>query len=307
MIRVLTRGSALARAQTKIYINMLKKHRPDLEFKVIPVKVEADTTTGPLEGKRAFVRTLEESLQNGFADFAVHSLKDLSVRPIEGLAIAGCLERYEPRDVFVSHDYSDLASLPTGSLVGTSSHRRAAQLAVRYPSIRVLPCRGNVDTRLEKLNRGEFTGLILAGAGMERLGLSHLISEYISMDVMIPTAGQGVIVAQCRSTDTDMRSLLYTVNHRITSDMVQLERRIVELLGADCTSPLGVYVQFIDEGIAVVSVMLSYEDGDQFIQESRQIEWENPEEMEVQLQLFVKYLLERGAAEILEYHSSLES
>ena len=305
MLRVVTRKSPLAMMQTKMVVKALEDAFPAQTFKILPITTDSDQNFGRLEGKNSFVKELEQALVSGVADFAVHSLKDLSCIDQYGLMVAACLERHEARDVFVSVDYPDLACVPQGSMIGTCSLRRSAQLALHYPHLRPMHCRGNIDTRIEKMKRGDYAGIVLAGAGVERLGLEAYIAEYLPTKIMVPSCAQGVIGVQCRIEDTEIRSMLKMINHEKTAFAVSIERKVVAMLGANCLCPLGVYAIWVGPTQLRLTAMLAYEDGDQAIYHQTDLDSAYLLDLDVALQVFVKELLARGAGDILDYHSSL--
>jgi hydroxymethylbilane synthase len=204
-----------------------------------------DKTLSKVGGKGLFVKELEVAMAEGRADLAVHSLKDVPMELPEGYALAAVLEREDPRDAFVSNDYDSLATLPAGSIVGTSSLRRQALVAARYPQLVIKPLRGNLDTRLGKLDRGDYAAIILAAAGLKRLGLERRIRAYLSPEDSLPAAGQGAmaieIVAGERGDGVDLAALLSPLNHEATFHAVTAERKVSKMFGASCQIPLAAH------------------------------------------------------------------
>ncbi len=240
-----TRPSALARWQTQWVIGALTNLHPNLECeeKVITTQGDKilDKPLPEIGGKGLFTQELEMELLSGAVHCAVHSLKDLPVENPAGLTI-GCIpRRAEVRDALVSRDGYTLATLPEGATVGTSSLRRAAQLLARRPDLRTEPLRGNVDTRVRKALDGQYDAIILAGAGLTRLGLEKHVTEWLSLDVMLPAPGQGALAVQCRADDHETLSLLAALEDPSTRKAVIAERAFLSGLGGGCSVPVAAY------------------------------------------------------------------
>ncbi|MDA0366096.1 MAG: hydroxymethylbilane synthase, partial [Chloroflexi bacterium] len=216
-LRFATRGSRLALAQTELAIAALRGVAPDLESEIVEITTEGDrdrsTPLTVLGGRGVFVVAVEAALLDGRADVAVHSLKDVPSTPVDGLALAGLLERADPRDVLVASSGRRLAELPAGARVGTSSQRRVGLLRALRPDLVIAEIRGNVDTRLRKVADGEYDGTILAAAGLARLGRLDEASQLFDAMEFLPAPGQGVIALQCRADDAPTCALLGTVDH----------------------------------------------------------------------------------------------
>ena len=239
-----TRGSALAVRQTELVAAALRERHPQVEFAIRRIESEGDRNqrdpVSLLGDKGVFVRALEQALLRGGIDLAVHSLKDVpSDVETPGLTLAAFSRREDPRDCVVSREGATLATLSSGARVGTSSLRRRAQLLAIRPDLTVVPIRGNVDTRLRKLRDREYDAIVLAAAGLHRLGLDEAITEYLSVDEMIPDAGQGILAIQARAGDPscDLAACIDDPASRIAA---LAERAAVRALGADCRSPVGV-------------------------------------------------------------------
>jgi hydroxymethylbilane synthase len=204
-----------------------------------------DRTLSKVGGKGLFVKELEVAMHEGRADLAVHSLKDVPMELPDGFELAAVLEREDPRDAFVSSQYASLAELPPGSVVGTSSLRRQALIAARYPQLVIKPLRGNLDTRLGKLDRGDYAAIILAAAGLKRLGLESRIRACLPVEESLPAAGQGAmaieIVSGARADGVDLRALLAPLNHDATARAVAAERKVSRVFGASCQIPLAAH------------------------------------------------------------------
>lgn len=219
-----------------------------------------DRSLSKVGGKGLFVKELEVALEEGRADLAVHSLKDVPMDLPAGFALAGIMEREDPRDAFVSNDYASLADLPAGAVVGTSSLRREASLRARYPHLQVAPLRGNLDTRLGKLDRGEYAAIILAAAGLRRLGLGARIRALIDVDDSLPAAGQGALGIEICSARDDVRACLAPLLHQPTALAVSAERAVSRVLGGSCQVPLAAYGEWRD-GVLSLRAFVSSIDG----------------------------------------------
>ncbi len=211
-----------------------------------------DRSLAAIGGKGLFLKELEHALLDGRADLAVHSLKDVPAEMHPQLCLAANLPRATPWDAFVSRTYKNPDSLPQGAIVGTSSPRRQMQLLYRRPDLRCLPVRGNVQTRLQRLDDGDCHALLLACAGLERLGLADRISAVLQTPDWVPAAAQGVITVQCRRDDQHMLDLLGQLHDADNADLVEAERLVIEHLQGDCHTPLGVYAEALAAGTEVV-------------------------------------------------------
>jgi hydroxymethylbilane synthase len=202
-----------------------------------------DRTLSKVGGKGLFVKELEVAMAEGRADLAVHSLKDVPMELPQGFALAAVLEREDPRDAFVSNDYASLDDLPAGAVVGTSSLRRQSLIAARYPHLVIKPLRGNLDTRLGKLDRGDYAAIILAAAGLKRLGLAQRIRALLEPETSLPAAGQGAMAIEIaeRSDGLDLMRLLAPLNHLATAQAVTAERKVSKVFGGSCQVPLAAY------------------------------------------------------------------
>lgn len=242
-----TRGSALARWQTAWVQAKLQAAWPDLPCELRLFQTSGDKILDkPLPeigGKGLFTEELENALRSGEIDIAVHSLKDLPIDNASGLIVGAIGEREDPRDVLISRQYHTLAQLPRGARVGTSSLRRAAQLLAVRPDLKILSLRGNVDTRLRKAMQGEYDAIVLAAAGVLRLGFSSHIAEYLSLEVMLPAPGQGAVAVQCRSDDQRTLDLLKPIDHAFTRSAVTAERAFLQGLGGGCSAPVAAHAQ----------------------------------------------------------------
>ena len=242
-----TRPSALARWQTQWVISALQEAHPDLvcEEKIITTQGDKvlDKPLPEIGGKGLFTQELESELLSGAVHCAVHSLKDLPVENPEGLTV-GCIPvRAEVRDAWISANAYALDTLPSGSVVGTSSLRRAAQILFARPDVTIASLRGNVDTRLRKAQEGQYDAIILAGAGLTRLGLEERVTQWLPLDVMLPAPGQGALAVQCREDDEETLSLLAALEDVSTRIAVTAERQFLFGLGGGCAVPVAAYAE----------------------------------------------------------------
>jgi hydroxymethylbilane synthase len=223
-----------------------------------------DRTLSKVGGKGLFVKELEVAMAEGRADLAVHSLKDVPMELPEGFALAAVLEREDPRDAFVSNDYASLDELPAGAVVGTSSLRRQSLIAARYPHLVIKPLRGNLDTRLGKLDRGDYAAIILAAAGLIRLGLPQRIRVLLDPASSLPAAGQGAMaieIAERREAGgIDLMALLAPLNHEATAQAVTAERKVSKVFGGSCQVPLAAFAT-VEGGQMHLRAMVATPDG----------------------------------------------
>ena len=222
-----------------------------------------DRALSKVGGKGLFVKELEVAMEDGRADLAVHCLKDLPMDLPEGYSLAAILEREDPRDAFVSNDYASLDALPHGAVVGTSSLRRQSLIAARYPHLTILPLRGNLDTRLGKLDRGDYAAIILAAAGLKRLGLEERIRAVLDPEYSLPAAGQGAMAIEIRSEradGVDLFALLAPLNHQATAQAVTAERKVSKIFGGSCQIPLAAFAT-VDGGQMRLRAMVATPDG----------------------------------------------
>jgi hydroxymethylbilane synthase len=267
-----TRPSKLARWQTQWVIQALKALHPGLvcEEKLITTRGDKilDKPLPEIGGKGLFTQELEAELFSGAVHCAVHSLKDLPVENAVGLTI-GCVPiRADVRDALISKNNFTLATFPSGSVIGTSSLRRAAQILARRPDVRTESLRGNVDTRMRKAFAGQYDAIILAGAGLTRLGLESNVSEWLSLDVMLPAPGQGALAVQCRADDEAALNLLAALEDKATRKAVTAERAFLSGLGGGCSVPIAAYANVEDQVITLSGLVIS-EDGKKAIQVNR--------------------------------------
>lgn len=244
-IRIATRKSALALWQAEFVKASLEKAHPGLKVSLVPMVSRGDklldAPLAKIGGKGLFVKELETALLEDEADIAVHSMKDVPMDFPDGLGLFCICEREDPRDAFVSNTFDSLDALPAGAVVGTSSLRRQAQLLARRPDLKIQFLRGNVNTRLAKLDAGEYDAIILAAAGLIRLGFQNRIRSSISVDDSLPAGGQGAVGIECRTADTEIHALLAPLHHRDTALRVTAERALNKRLNGGCQVPIACY------------------------------------------------------------------
>ncbi|ANC78047.1 hydroxymethylbilane synthase [Fictibacillus phosphorivorans] len=246
-----SRRSKLAITQTNWVIEQLKKSGMPFEFEVKEIVTKGDiildVTLSKVGGKGLFVKEIEQAMLDKEIDIAVHSMKDMPSELPEGLEIGCTPKRVDPRDALISEKYSSLRELPAGAIVGTSSLRRAAQILNRRPDLEIKSIRGNIDTRLNKLKSGEFDAIILAAAGLERMGWStDVVTEYLDIDLCLPAVGQGSLAIECRSEDLEVKELLATLNDAYTFDTVSAERSFLNTLEGGCQVPIAAFATMDD-------------------------------------------------------------
>ncbi len=244
---IATRESALALWQARHVQTELRRLYPGLSVSILGMTTAGDRNLGSslakIGGKGLFIKELEDALAEGRADIAVHSMKDVPMQLPDGYAIAAILERADPRDALVANDFADLAAMPAGACVGTSSLRRECQLRAQFPQLRIEPLRGNVQTRLRKLDEGQYGAIILAAAGLRRLGLADRIKALLTPEQSLPAVGQGALGIECRSDRDDLFELLEPLVHLPTQHCVSAERAFSRTLAGSCNVPIGGFAE----------------------------------------------------------------
>jgi hydroxymethylbilane synthase len=246
-VRIATRKSPLALWQAEYVKRQLLVNHPDLQVELVAMSTRGDKLLdAPLAkvgGKGLFVKELEVAMLEGRADIAVHSMKDVPMEFPEGLALSVICEREDPTDAFVSNQYTDLNQLPEGAIVGSSSLRRQSQIRSKYPHLKIKDLRGNVNTRLNKLDNGDYDALILASAGLIRLDMAHRISSRLDTHLCLPAGGQGAVGIECRSNDLDILALLQPLHHFDTACCVIAERAVNRRLQGGCQVPIACFAE----------------------------------------------------------------
>jgi len=268
-LRIATRKSALALWQAEHVRAALKALNPELEVELVTMSTRGDkildSPLAKVGGKGLFVKELEQAMFDGRADIAVHSMKDMPVELPEGLAIGAVLNREDPRDALVSNQHESLDALPEGAIVGTSSLRRQCQLKARRPDLEIRDLRGNVNTRLDKLDRGDYDAIILAAAGLKRLGFQPRIREELGPEVIMPAIAQGAIGIECRADDDRVKALIDLLADDQTSIRVRAERALNAALEGGCQVPIAGYAE-LDHGVVVLRGLVGRPDGSEIVQ-----------------------------------------
>lgn len=304
-IVIATRASELALWQARFVQNRLVNLYPRLNISLMPMTTQGDrqlqTPLSAIGGKGLFVKELEEAMMAGTADIAVHSMKDVPMDLPPGFAMPAIMEREDPRDAFVSARHRSLAELPAGAQVGTSSLRRASQLRARYPSLMVEPLRGNVGTRLRKLDDGQYAAIILAAAGLKRLGLGARIRCLLSIEESLPAVGQGALGIECLAERNDLLTLLQPLDHTPSALCVRAERAMSRALAGNCQLPLGGYAVLRKDRIALTGFVASA-DGSKVLRADSEGAASDPEAVGADL---ARRLRAQGADAILNLGSAM--
>ena len=299
-IRIATRKSALALWQAEYVKARLEAAHPGLKVSLVPMVSRGDklldAPLAKIGGKGLFVKELETALLENQADIAVHSMKDVPMDFPEGLGLYCICEREDPRDAFVSNTYANLDALPAGSVVGTSSLRRQAQLLARRPDLKIHFLRGNVNTRLAKLDAGDYDAIILAAAGLIRLGFESRIAARIEVTDSLPAGGQGAVGIECRTDDPEIHQLLTVLHHQPTAWRVIAERALNKHLNGGCQVPIACYAELEGDQLWLRG-LVGQPDGGRLLRAEGRAATGEAERLGVQI---AEALLEQGAAEILQ-------
>ncbi|UCB48114.1 MAG: hydroxymethylbilane synthase [Deltaproteobacteria bacterium] len=300
VLRIGTRGSKLALAQSEWVKEKIEGRHPRAQVKLVRIKTTGDkildSPLAKIGGKGLFVKEIEEALLNERIDLAVHSMKDVPAELPKGLILATFPEREDPHDAFVSLECSSLDQLPQGARVGTGSLRRAAQLLHIRPDLELVPLRGNVDTRLRKLEAGEFQAIILAAAGMRRLGFGNRISQRLSTEQILPAIGQGALGLEVRHDDEQTIGLIHFLNDEASEVRVKAERAFLKELEGGCQVPIAAFGRLNGERLDLEG-MVAELDGSRIIRDKIRGERNEAEDLGIRL---ARRLLASGAHEILE-------
>ena len=299
-LTIATRESPLALWQAEYVRAALESAHSDLEVKLLGMTSRGDqlldVPLAKVGGKGLFVKELETALLDGSADIAVHSMKDVPMEVPPGLGLGVICEREDPTDAFVSNSFASLDDLPAGSVVGTSSLRRECQLRARRPDLQVKFLRGNVNTRLRKLDEGEYDAIILASAGLIRLGFAERIAATISVDDSLPAGGQGAVGIELRSDDEQVLELLQPLHHADTAHRVQAERSMNQRLNGGCQVPIAGYAEYLPTGQMRLRGLVGRPDGSEILRAEAQGKAEDATQLGVAV---ADDLLAQGAAAIL--------
>ncbi len=296
---IASRESALAMWQAQHIRDRLRALYPQTEVSILGMTTQGDqildVTLSKIGGKGLFVKELETALEDGRADLAVHSLKDVPMNLPDGFVLAAIGEREDPLDAFVSNHFDNLAALPAGSVVGTSSLRRESQLRARFPHLDIQPLRGNVQTRLRKLDEGQYAAIILAAAGLKRLGLGARIRTVIASEDSLPAVGQGALGIECRADRADVIACLQALHHADSAACVLAERAMSRALGGSCQVPLGGFAQ-VKNGQLYMRGFVASPDGGEMMRAEATGELSQPEALGNQI---ASALRAQGADKIL--------
>ncbi len=298
-ITIATRESRLALWQAHFVKSELERIYPNLRVELLGMTTRGDQildqSLSKIGGKGLFVKELEAAMLSGEADLAVHSLKDVPMTLPDGFDLTCVMAREDARDAFISNDYAQLDALPAGAVVGTSSLRRAAQIQSRFPHLQIASLRGNLDTRLRKLDEGQYAGIILAAAGVKRLGLGERIRSLIDFDDALPAAGQGALGIEILSARSDVAQLLAPLSDAATTLCTQAERAVSRALGGSCQMPLAAHAVMAADGGMFLRAHLSLPDGSKILK--AQAQGAHPESLAAQV---VNDLYLQGAQSILD-------
>jgi porphobilinogen deaminase len=297
-LRIATRKSQLALWQANHIKQMLLAWHPHLTITLIPLSTEGDrrldARLADFGGKGLFVKEIEQALLSDQADIAVHSMKDLPVDFPLGLTLGAICQREDPRDVLIAHDCASLDALPAGARVGTASLRRQCQLRRYRDDLCLIDLRGNVDTRLRKLDEGQLDAIILAAAGIRRLGLTERISGILPENIFIPAVGQGALGIECRTQDNEVMDLIAPLHHTQTAACVLAERAMNAQLGGGCHAPIAAYAHFDEQDILRLTGMVANPFTGEYLED--QVSGDDPHAVGVML---AEKLLAKGAKRIL--------
>ncbi|OUY08987.1 hydroxymethylbilane synthase [Acinetobacter populi] len=301
VLKIATRQSPLALWQAEFIQQQLQQRYPALKVELVKFVTQGDkildTPLAKIGGKGLFVKELEAALLDGRADLAVHSMKDVPMQLPEGLSLAVICEREDPFDAFVSNSYASFDELPQGAIVGTSSLRRRSQLLAKRPDLDIRDLRGNVGTRLSKLDAGQYDAIILASAGLKRLGLGDRIAHRIAPEISLPAVGQGALGLECRNDDQQLLDYIGFLMHAETSACVRAERAFNAYLEGGCQVPIAAFAQLQDNGTLSIEGRVGSTDGEQLLVAIQQGDAEQAEQLGVAL---AQDLLHQGAGELLQ-------
>lgn len=299
ILRIATRTSPLAMWQAEHVARRLRDHHPDLQIEMVGMVTRGDkildSPLSKIGGKGLFVKELELGMLEGSADIAVHSMKDVPMEFPEGLHLPVIMQREDPRDAFVSNHYAHLADLPAGAVVGTSSLRRQMQIRAQYPHLIIKDLRGNVNTRLAKLDNADYDAIILAAAGLIRLNFQARITAYLTTEQSLPAIGQGAIGIECRTNDVRIETLLAPLNHEPTAICVRAERAMNLRLNGGCQIPVAGFAE-LNATTLRMRGLVGAPDGTALYRSERQGQADNPEFLGKQV---AEDLLSQGGDKIL--------
>lgn len=298
-IKIGTRGSKLALAQTNSVVESIRKINPEITVEISVIKTSGDIMQDvsllQIGGQGVFVKEIEEALLSGSIDLAVHSMKDVPGDIPEGLTFAAILPREDARDILVSRGKIKFEFMPKGARIGTGSLRRGAQIKAILPDINIVALRGNIDTRLKKIETENLTGVILAAAGMKRLGYAETITQFLPVELMLPAVGQGALGLQIRKADTELAKILARLNHAPTAVAVTAERSFLRALGGGCRLPIAAYGLIEREHLALEGLVAA-PDGTSVIRDKV---WGTLSEAEELGKKLADMIMEKGGKKLL--------
>jgi hydroxymethylbilane synthase len=299
-VKIGTRGSKLALVQTQLVVDQLRRIAPDLRPEICVIKTSGDilqdVSLAQIGGQGAFVKEIEESLLAGHIDVAVHSMKDVPGKTPSGLCFAAIMKREDVRDVLVSREGIKFENLPKGARIGTGSQRRGAQLKAFMPDLDIVPLRGNIDTRLKKIETEHLVGVVLAAAGMKRLGYVNAVTQFLPTEIMLPAVGQGALGLQVREKDANLFALCSKLNHPPTCVEVTAERSYLKALGGGCRLPIAAY-GLIENGRLALEGLVAAPNGTRWVRDKV---WGELHEAEAMGRKLAEMILDRGGRELLE-------
>jgi hydroxymethylbilane synthase len=299
-IKIGTRGSKLAMTQVNYVAGCLKQIAPEISTEICVIKtagdIMQDVSLLKIGGLGVFVKEIEDALLSGAIDLAVHSMKDVPTENPEGLNIAAILPREDVRDVLVSRDNKKIEFMPKGAKIGTGSMRRASQILAIMPDITIVPLRGNLDTRLKKIETENLAGVILAAAGMKRMGFAEKITQYLPIETMLPAVGQGALGLEIRNNDEALKKIMIKLNHEPTQREVTAERSYLRALGGGCRLPIAAFAK-IDGGQLFLEGLVAMPQGSNIIRDKVKGDPAESEELGKKL---AEIILERGGKKLLD-------
>ena len=300
-LRIATRKSPLALWQAEFVKSQLQRYHPRLKIELVTMTTKGDklldTPLAKIGGKGLFVKELETAMLQDLADIAVHSMKDVPMEFPEGLCLSVICEREDSSDAFVSSHFGTLAELPENAVIGTSSLRRQCQIRAHFPTLQVKELRGNVNTRLSKLDDGEYDAIILASAGLMRLGMADRITQRLPTSISLPAGGQGAVGIECRSNDTRIQELIAPLHHLESAICVRAERAANKHLQGGCQVPIACFAELSDNGVTVnLRGLVGSVDGSRILRAHATGNADNPEKLGIQV---AKDLLSQGAGKLL--------
>jgi hydroxymethylbilane synthase len=299
-LKIGTRGSKLALTQTNFVAEKLKKAIPDADIEICVIKTSGDIMQDVslliIGGQGVFVKEIEEALLSGSIDLAVHSMKDVPGDTPEGLMFAAILPREDVRDVLVARDNIKMEFMPKGAKIGTGSQRRGAQIKALLPDVNIVPLRGNLDTRLKKIETENLTGVILAAAGMKRMGLARRITQFLPVETMLPAVGQGALGLQIRKTDIELAKACAVLNDAATAAEVEAERAFLRALGGGCRLPIAA-LGILEKGRLSLEGMIAAPNGTTIIRDTISGTQEEAKELGKRL---AEIIMEKGGKRLLD-------